>query len=90
MKEANERESRLSMRVGNLEDIIRTELLQALKANSESMGRMLTACESICRAADQMTATLERFTSILDVRPCLLPVAEQRRIMKDLEGLTDK
>jgi hypothetical protein len=90
MKESTVREDRLSSRVAHLEDVIRTELLLALKSNSESMGRMLTACESICRAADQMTNTLERFTSILDVRPCLLPVAEQRRIMKDLEGLNDK
>jgi hypothetical protein len=31
-----------------------------------------------------MTQTLDRFTSVLDVRPCLLPVAEQRRLIKEV------
>ena len=90
MKEANEREVRLSNRVTHLEDIIREELMKALAAGQEMNGRMLSACDAIVHAATQMTATLERFTSILDVRPCLLPAAEQRRLLKEFEDTEGK
>lgn len=87
MNEAKTREDRLAARVTQLEDVIRTELLGALKMNSETMGKVLQASDSIVRAADRMTQTLEKFTSILDVRPCLLPVAEQRRLLKEFEDV---
>ena len=73
MRESSEREVRLSSRVTHLEEMIRTELMVALRQNSEVMGKMLSASDAIIRAADSMTRALERFTQILDVRPCLLP-----------------
>lgn len=85
MAASDERETRLSTRVSMLEDTIRVELFQVLKQNSEAIGKMLAAADSIVRAADRMTATLERFTNILDVRPCLLPSSEQRRLLKEYE-----
>jgi hypothetical protein len=84
LREANERETRLAARVSQLEDMIRGELVQMIRANSEAMGRVLAASEAICNAANRMTQTLDRFTSVLDVRPCLLPVAEQRRLIKEV------
>jgi hypothetical protein len=87
MSDAKEREDRLSARVTHLEEVIRVELFSVLRQNSEIMGQVLQASQSICVAADRMTGTLERFTHILDVRPCLLPTSEQRKFIKDkLEG----
>ena len=87
MAESSDREQRLAARVTHLEEMIRTELMAALRQNSEVMGRVLSAADSIVRAADNMSKTLERFTSILDVRPCLLPSVEQRKLMKEFEDV---
>ena len=87
MHEASAREERLAARVTHLEEMIRTELMAALRQNSEVMGKVLSAADSIVRAADNMSRTLERFTSILDVRPCLLPSVEQRMLMKEFEDV---
>jgi hypothetical protein len=80
--EAKDREIRLSTRVSALEDLVRTELLSLIKGNSETMGKVLSAADSICRASDRMVMTLDRFTSVLDVRPCLLSTSEQLRIVR--------
>lgn len=72
MADATQREDRLSARVTHLEDVIRGELFQVLRANSEAMGKMLAASESVVRAADRMTDALERFTHILQAQPCPL------------------
>ena len=87
MAESSEREQRLAARVTHLEEMIRTELMAALRTNSEVMGKVLMAADSIVRAADNMSRTLERFTSILDVRPCLLPSVEQRKLLKDFDDV---
>lgn len=80
MTEAREREQRLATRINQLEDVIRGELFSVLRQNSEIMGKVLAAADGIIRAAHEMTETMQRFTSILDVRPCLLPIAEQTRL----------
>jgi Trp operon repressor len=90
LTESSEREIRLATRVTHLEELIRTELMVALRQNSEVMGKMLAASDAIIRAADSMTRALERFTSILDVRPCLLPNVEQRKLLKDFEDVENK
>lgn len=87
MAEASTREDRLAARVTHLEEMIRTELMAALRQNSEVMGKVLSAADAIVRAADRMTQTLDRFTSILDVRPCLLPSAEQRRLIREFDEI---
>jgi hypothetical protein len=89
MAESSDREQRLAARVTHLEEMIRTELMAALRQNSEVMGKVLSAADSIVRAADNMSRTLERFTSILDVRPCLLPSVEQRKLMKEFGDVQD-
>jgi hypothetical protein len=87
MNDSKEREDRLAARVTHLEEVIRGELFSVLRQNSEIMGQVLQASNSIVIAADRMTSTMERFTHILDVRPCLLPTSEQRRFIKEnLEG----
>lgn len=82
LADAKEREVRLSGRVTTLEDLVRTELLALIRANSETMGKVLGAADSICRASERMVQTLDRFTAVLDVRPCLLSTAAQLRIIE--------
>ena len=82
LAEAKDREVRLAGRVTSLEDLVRNELMSLVRSNSETMGKVLAAADSICRAADRMTSTLDRFTSVLDVRPCLLTMAEQLRVAR--------
>jgi hypothetical protein len=82
LNDAKEREVRLSGRVTTLEDLVRTELLNLIRANSETMGKVLGAADSICRASERMVQTLDRFTAVLDVRPCLLSTAAQLRIIE--------
>jgi hypothetical protein len=89
MDGAQKREERLAARVTHLEDVIRTELFTALKANSEVMGKVLSATEAIIRAAERMTHALDKFTNILDVRPCLLPAAEQRKLLREFEDAAE-
>ena len=71
------REVRLSQRVDNLSDMVRLELLTALKANSEIMGKMIAASDSICRAADGMTETVKRFADMMDGGLC--PMSGRKR-----------
>lgn len=85
LNEAKAREDRLSTRVSTLEDLIRGELLTLIRQNSEAMGRVLAAADSICRASEQMVRTLDRFTSVLDVRPCLLPVTKQPALIEAIQ-----
>jgi Na+/phosphate symporter len=85
LNDGREREKHLNTRVSELDTFIRTEFMVAMRANSEVMGRMMESAEAMCAAARQMTATLERFVSILDVRPCLLPSAEQRKLLKEFD-----
>ena len=80
LNDAREREARLSTRVTTLEDLVRTELLTLIRGNSEMVGKMLAATDSIIRASERMIDTLTKFTSVLDVRPCLLSTAEQQRL----------
>ena len=82
LNDAREREVRLSARVTTLEDLVRTELLSLIRCNSETMGKVLGAADSICRASERMVQTLDRFTAVLDVRPCLLSTATQLRIVE--------
>lgn len=85
MQAADVREAKLSAEVADLQAMVRERLFAVISQNSEAIGRMLAASDSIVRAADRMTATLDKFTHILDVRPCLLPSAEQRRLLKEFE-----
>ena len=82
LNDAREREKRLADRVTLLEDLVRTELISLIRSNSEMSGKMLSAMETIIRASERMIDTLTKFTSILDVRPCLLSTAEQLRLAK--------
>lgn len=82
LQDAREREVRLALRVTALEDLVRTELLALIRVNSETMGKVLSAADSICRASERMVQTLDRFTAVLDVRPCLLSTAEQLRVAR--------
>lgn len=84
LTDARDRELRLASRVTALEDLVRTELLALIRANSETMGKVLSAADSICRASERMVQTLDRFTSVLDVRPCLLSTAEQLRVARSV------
>jgi hypothetical protein len=72
LADAQTREVGLSDRVSRLEDMIRTELLGIIKTNSETIGKVLSAADSICQAADRMTQTLEKFSVAMESRPCLL------------------
>lgn len=85
LNEAKAREERLASRVSTLEDLIRGELLTLIRQNSETMGKVLSAADSICRASEQMVRTLDRFTSVLDVRPCLLSSAKQQVLLEALQ-----
>ena len=71
------REVRLSQRVDALSDTIRTELITTLRENSQIMGKMITASDSICRAAESMTETVKRFTDMMDSGLC--PMSGSRR-----------
>lgn len=92
LQDAREREVRLAGRVTALEDLVRTELLALIRNNSETMGKVLAAADSICRASERMVQTLDRFTAVLDVRPCLLSTAAQLRIIKEerVDGIDPK
>lgn len=85
MQAADIREAKLTEEVRELQAIVRERLFAVVSQNSEAIGKMLSAADSIVRAADRMTATLDKFTHILDVRPCLLPSVEQRRLLKEFE-----
>jgi hypothetical protein len=80
LNDARDREKRLSERVTTLEDLVRTELILLIRTNSEMVGKMLAATDSIIRVSERMIDTLTKFTSVLDVRPCLLSAAEQLRL----------
>ena len=80
LADARDREARLAARVTQLEDLVRTELINLIRSNGEMSGKMLSAMETIIRASERMIETLVKFTNVLDVRPCLLSAAEQLRL----------
>lgn len=79
LTEARDREMRLATRVTSLEDTVRGELMVLIRTNSETMGKVLSAADSICQASNRMILTLERFSAMLEFRPCLLTLAEQHQ-----------
>lgn len=58
MKEAREREKEASIRIGQLEDFIRTKMMDSLQTNSVVMEKMLSAAQSICDAANEMSSAI--------------------------------
>ncbi|MHB8953554.1 MAG: hypothetical protein ACYC4U_11340 [Pirellulaceae bacterium] len=78
LADARERERALNGRIDELQGFIRTTLVGTLEEGSAMTGKMLNAVESICRAADRMTGTLERFSAVMEVQPCLAMIQSQR------------
>ena len=58
MREAREREKEASARIGQLEDFIRTKMMDSLQTNSVVMEKMLSAAQSICDAANEMSSAI--------------------------------
>lgn len=58
MTESREREKEANARIGQLEDFIRTKMMDSLQANSVVMEKMLAAAQSICDAANEMTSAI--------------------------------
>jgi len=55
LREASDRETRLSKRINELEDFIRGDLMAQLKESSSGTQKLLAACEAICSAAADMS-----------------------------------
>jgi hypothetical protein len=90
LNDGRAREKELNARINVLSDFVQTKLLDSLRANTEAMGKMMSSADQICAAAASMTSTLTKFVAILDVRPCLLPNADQRRLLSEFEDVQGK
>lgn len=58
MTEAREREKEAYARINQLEDFIRTKMLDSLQSNSVVMEKMLAAAQSMCDAANEMSSAI--------------------------------
>ena len=85
LEDAKSREERLAARVTHLEDVIRTELFDVLRRNGEVMALMTESSTSISRVCDRIMGTLDRFTMVLENRPCMAMDAAER--LKLVEAL---
>lgn len=90
LNDGRTREAAQNQHIDELSTFIQSDLLAALKANTEMMGKMLVASDRMCAAAASVTTALAKFVAILDVRPCMLPSSEQRRLLAELEESNEK
>lgn len=58
MTEAREREKESTSRINQLEDFIRTKMIDSLSSNSVVMEKMLAAAQSMCDAANEMSSAI--------------------------------
>jgi len=58
MTEAREREKEAYARINQLEDFIRTKMMDSLQTNSVVMEKMLAAAQSMCDAANEMSSAI--------------------------------
>ncbi len=87
-KEATEREGRYSKQVDDLQLMIRGELLSLIRLNTDAMGKMIIVADRIVAVAEQLINTQNRFTTVLESRPCV--AEEYRRNLKDIKELTEE
>lgn len=89
LTEAKVREERLAARVTALEDLVNVKLFEVVGKTNETMGRMLSASDSLVRAAEGMCNSMTRFSTILESRPCLMEnyLAAQAEMKKSGERI---
>jgi hypothetical protein len=86
LAESKAREDRMASRMDTQENMIRElqrqqneTLFTVIRDCTGVMGKMLAAADSIVSASVQMSTALTRFTTILEMRPCLLRAQETLR-----------
>ncbi len=77
MDEARGREERLAARVSHLEDLIQTELMGMIRQNSETMGRVLAAADSMIRASESLVVSFNRFAVAVEICPVMNTLSKQ-------------
>ena len=83
--QAKTREERLATRVTHLEDLIRDKLFQTIDDNAKLISQMVAATQQITLSCAEITATLRRFETVLDNRPCMaMDAAERLKVVETL------
>lgn len=84
LDDGKSREDRIDSRLTKLETEDRVVLVNQLKINSEIMSQVVVASEKMSLAADRMISSLDRFTTILESRPCLLTIINHGKFLSKL------
>ena len=82
--QAQERETRLAGRVTHLEDLIREKLFSVIDNNSKIMAQMMEHGIRMMTACERIEATIDKFSIVLDNRPCMAMDAADRAKLVDL------
>ena len=82
--QAQERETRLSARVTLLEDMIRDKLFNVLDNNAKLMSQMQEHSLRLVAACERIEETIDKFSVVLDNRPCMAMESAERAKLVDL------